>query len=761
MGSTIEYRNSYQVNEKQFCEDLLLKCESIMAQGNGYLEIRNSLEETYQSGTRGLFVAGVFNKYSEEEVTELANFPDVIATTIAIDGEVMKLTNGTVNHYARTMDYRNGQTVRHFEWTSSTGITAKLCFKRFVSMENKHLLANQIQLEVDRPCVVTVTSGIDGRITNSGSQHFEEGEKRFHQDQFLQLVTETTHTKVPISVNCTHVLSKPSTKKVVMKRRQLMETHEVDLAANTTLDFVKYALVYTGRDKAYDPAIEMDYLKKAPIEELSEIEKKSYDEHFDESKEAWAALWDEAPITITANDFQDQLLLNFARYHIHAMSPIHDSRMNIGAKGMTGEGYKGHTFWDTEIFILPYFSYNYPDAAKSLIEYRVQTLEAAEKNAKENGYKGAQYPWESAWITDGEVTPKFGGIDVVSGKPTPVLTGDLEHHVTGDVVFGAHEYVSITGDNDFKENLVELAIQCGKFWSTRVTWQEEKQRYEILQVIGPDEYTEHVDNNAYTNYLASYSLDLALRLIEEFPERAEQVITPEEYDKLVAVNDALYLPTPNESGVIPQDDTFLSKEEIDLEKYHKATQVLTILNDYNMDQINDLQVLKQADVLLLLLLFPERFDQEIKQANWDYYYPRTLHDSSLSKSTHCNFSLLLNEVETAYELFQSIFDIDLSGKNMHSSDDGVHAASLGGVWQNVVLGFGGLRINKNGLSLAPKLPRNWDSLEYVIKFKKRKMTVTITHDQVEIREDSGDHSEIELLFFDRKVVLKDKLTLKY
>ncbi|MDN6617804.1 MAG: glycoside hydrolase family 65 protein, partial [Enterococcus sp.] len=339
---------------------------------------------------------------------------------------------------------------------------------------------------------------------------------------------------------------------------------------------------------------------------------------------------------------------------------------------------------------------------------------------------------------------------------------ELEHHVTGDVVFGAHEYVSITGDESFKEELVEMAIQCAKFWSTRVKWQEEKNRYEIHQVIGPDEYTEHVDNNAYTNYLASYSLRLALQLMEEFPDRAKKMITSEEYDDLIAVNQALYLPTPNERGIIPQDDTFLSKKEIDLDKYHKATQVLTILNDYNMDQINDLQVLKQADVLLLLLLFPESFSQEIKQANWDYYYPRTLHDSSLSKSTHCNFALLLNDVDTAYKLFQSIFDIDLSGENMHSSDDGIHAASLGGVWQNVVLGFGGLRINKNGLSLAPKLPRNWDRLEYVIKFKKRKMTVTITHDQVEIREDSGeDHSEIELLFFDRKEVFKDKLTLKY
>lgn len=761
MGSTIEYADSHLVKEKQFREDLLLKYESIMAQGNGYLEVRNSLEETYQSGSKGMFVAGVFNKYSEEEVTELANFPDVVSTMIKIDGETVKLTNGTMKNYSRTMDYSNGQTIRQFEWTGSKGVVAKFSFKRFVSMANKHLLANQISIEVDQMCVVEITSGIDGRITNSGSQHFEEGEKRFHQDKFLQLVTETSDTKIPISINCTHVLTKESKKNVFMKRRQLMETHQVSMSANTTLDFVKYTLVYTGRDKEYD-ANEMGYLKSASIEELSTIEEKTYDEHFNESKRAWEMLWNEAPITITAKEFQDQLLLNFARYHIHAMSPIHDARMNIGAKGMTGEGYKGHTFWDTEIFILPYFSYNYPESAKSLIHYRLKTLEAAEKNAKENGYKGAQYPWESAWITDGEVTPKFGGIDVVSGKPTPVLTGELEHHVTGDVVFGAHEYVSITGDESFKEELVEMAIQCAKFWSTRVKWQEEKNRYEIHQVIGPDEYTEHVDNNAYTNYLASYSLRLALQLMEEFPDRAKKMITSEEYDDLIAVNQALYLPKPNERGIIPQDDTFLSKEEIDLDKYHKATQVLTILNDYNMDQINDLQVLKQADVLLLLLLFPESFSQEIKQANWDYYYPRTLHDSSLSKSTHCNFALLLNDVDTAYKLFQSIFDIDLSGENMHSSDDGIHAASLGGVWQNVVLGFGGLRINKNGLSLAPKLPRNWDRLEYVIKFKKRKMTVTITHDQVEIREDSGeDHSEIELLFFDRKEVFKDKLTLKY
>ncbi|MBS7576451.1 MULTISPECIES: glycoside hydrolase family 65 protein [unclassified Enterococcus] len=760
MVSNLRYISSSQIEEIFFNEAVLPKFESLMAQGNGYLEVRNSLEESYRTGSRGMFVAGVFNQYSNQEVIELANFPDLLATSIKVNGQIVDLKLNVAQGYSRKIDYKTGETIRHFYWSDGKGLDLEITFKRFVSMANQHLIVNQISLQANQACQLEIESGINGQITNSGSQHFEEGEKRYHQDQYLQLVTETSNTRIPISLNCVHRLNQKSTKRITMNRRQLKEMHSVNLSANQCLDYTKYCLVFTGRDIDYTENSAESYLREMPLEMLSEVSQKSYEALFQASKEKWSAIWQNAPIKITAADFKDELMLNFARYHLHAMSPVHDSRMNIGAKGMTGEGYKGHTFWDTEIFILPYFTYNYPQSAKHLIEYRIQSLAAAQKNAQANGFQGAQYPWESAWLTDGEVTPKFGGIDIVSGKPTPVLTGDLEHHVTGDVVFGAAEYISITGDASFKAEILPMVIQCAIFWSTRAAWNETKQRYEINEVIGPDEYTEHVNNNAYTNYMAKYTIDLALEYIHADSDMAEMMISKSAYQRLMAVSSQLYLPIPNETQVIPQDDTFLSKPIIDLRKYLETEEVLTILGDYNMSQINNLQVLKQADVVLLLLLFPEKFSKEVKLANWNYYYPKTLHDSSLSKSSHCNLALMLDEVETAYELFRSNFVIDLSDRNMNSSNDGVHAASLGGIWQNVILGFGGLRIHENQLSLTPKLPKNWDKLEYMVKFKQQKINVVITHNQVALSCDDNN-SEIELVFMNQKVKFQDTITLYY
>lgn len=760
MVSNLRYIDSRQIEEIFFNEEVLPKFESLMAQGNGYLEVRNSLEESYRTGSRGMFVAGVFNQYSNQEVIELANFPDLLATNIKVNGQTVDLKLNTARNYSRKINYTNGQTVRHFYWSDGKNLDVELTFKRFVSMANQHLMVNQIIIQASQDCFIEIESGIDGQITNSGSQHFEEGEKRYHDNQYLQLMTETSKTKIPISLNCVHKLNQKSVKRITMNRRQLKEKHSVNLSANQQLDYTKYCLIFTGRDADYTESLTEYYLRKMPIQLLSELSQQTYESLFQASEAQWRTIWQEAPINITAADFKDQLMLNFARYHLHAMSPVHDNRMNIGAKGMTGEGYKGHTFWDTEIFILPYFTYNYPQSAKHLIEYRIQSLAAAQKNAQQNGYQGAQYPWESAWLTDGEVTPKFGGIDIVSGKPTPILTGDLEHHVTGDVIFGAAEYISITGDDSFNNEILQMVIQCAIFWSTRATWNEAKQCYEITEVIGPDEYTEHVDNNAYTNYMAKYNIDLALKYIDNYSGNTEILIEKQAYEHLIAVSDKLYLPIPNDVDVIPQDDTFLSKPIIDLRKYLNTEEVLTILGDYNMSQINDLQILKQADVILLLLLFPEQFSKKVKLANWNYYYPKTLHDSSLSKSSHCNLALMLDEIETAYQLFRSNFIIDLSDRNMNSSNDGVHAASLGGIWQNVILGFGGLRIHENQLSITPKLPKNWDKLEYMVKFKQQKINVVMTHNQVALSCDNNN-SEIELVFMNQKIRFKNTVMLDY
>lgn len=758
MKKVIHYPNEWVMEEASFDSRYIQKFESTMAQGNGYLEARNTLEERYKKSKPGLFVSGMFNQFSSHEVTELVNFPDVFLTEISLNKELVNLESGKILSYSRQMNFKNGESVRSVVWKSAQGIELKLMFKRFVSMHDKHVIVQQVRIDSCESGELEILSGIDAQITNSGSQHFEEGEKRYFDKKYLQLFTQTTQTHLPVSVTCGQTMNHSFDRKAIMKRRQIFEKFSGTIQANEPIIFEKYISIYTGRDQEFDSKKEEWYLRKQPLLEVQKNVDMGYERLMAASEDSWNQIWQKAPIEIKTPAIKDKLLLNFARYHIHAMAPVQDNRMNIGAKGMTGEGYKGHTFWDTEIFLLPYFSYNYPESAKHLIEFRLNSLQAAEQNAKSNGYDGAQYPWEAAWLTDGEVTPEFGEIDIVTGEPTPILTGKLEHHVTGDVVFGASQYITISQDSEFEEMIFPMVWSCAKFWCTRVEWNDHKNRYDILDVIGPDEYKEHVNNNAYTNYLAKYTIDRSIALYAKYKES----LSEEEQgwlEKMQQVSQALYLPVPDEQSILPQDDDYLTKKIIDLAPYHQAKQVGTIFHDYNLEEVNKIQVSKQADVLLLMLLFSNQFTKQELMNNWDYYYPKTLHDSSLSMCVHCNYALLLDKTVLAYELFKKTFEIDLGDTNMFSSDEGIHSASMGGIWQNVVLGFGGLAITTKGISISPKLPKEWEELSYTFSYGGKKIKVHVFSEQIVLEK--NEDSEIPLFVNGKKVILKENVTIAY
>lgn len=753
---TISYLDEWRICEEHFDPTHLGKFEAIMAQGNGYLGVRNTLAEHYPQERRNLFVAGVFNKFSEAEVTELANFPDVTAFDLSINGKPFSLLEGRVSDYRREFNYRNGEGVRSFIWEQSQGTRLRLVFRKFVSMADKHLMMFELTVKnLGDPVTVTVETGIDGTQTNSGSQHFEEGEKRFFENRYLYVHTNTTESLVNVALGSYFNIDHEHQSRTLMKRRQLQQVKTLKLAEGETFVGTKYVVIRTDRDLAAESPT---YLTDDLISHLENVVQSDYATHMAASEKAWGQIWEEAKIVITSDRFQDQLLLNFARYHIHVMAPTHDPRLNIGAKGMSGEGYKGHTFWDTEIFLLPYFIYSFPDQGKNLVDYRIRGLTAAKRNAAKNGYQGAQYPWESAWLSDGEVTPKFGEIDLITGRPTPILTGEIEHHVTGDVIFGLSEYLQVTNDEKIRQQFFDVVMEAAKFWCSRVVYNETEDRFEILDVIGPDEYKEHVNNNAYTNYLAKYTLDQALAAYKQQQDPQRKAFYASDVPTIQQISAKIYLPNVNSAGILPQDDTYLTKKSLDLTKYLQDAEVNTLFLDYNLAQVNELQISKQADVLLLLLLFADEFSRPMKKANWDYYYPKTLHDSSLSLSTHCNLALEIGEETLAYQLFTQSFEIDLGEKNLKSSDMGIHAAAMGGIWQNVVKGFGGLKNQQGQLAIAPKLPKAWDALMYRVVFLGRQLEVMVTKTAIKITLLAGE--PIEVSVNEEKYWLNQEITVK-
>ncbi|MCD7956320.1 MAG: glycoside hydrolase family 65 protein [Lachnospiraceae bacterium] len=852
------------IREDSFEPLKLGKCEAIMSLGNGYIGIRSATEERYLRETRGVFVAGTFNKFDENEVTELPNAADMMAVELTIDGEPFDLTVGSMESYTRELNVKTGELKRSVIWTSPSGKRVSYTSYRVVSLKRLHWIAQRIEVTpLDEDVTIKIRSGINGTMTNTGSQHFSEGDKRFYDKRFIQFVQRTTQSGIDFVNTTSHKLvlggkTLDLEAQVYIERREIFAGYEAEVKAGELLEIEKYSNVYTTRD--FDAPLMMvtdaqeavtAELQKTGLSACKEMESMGYRKIADESAGQWEKeVWSAAPIHIedkAAKEGQtsgaavskerqdsdaaaskegqtsgtaangesgssgdssaavdqaqlDQFALYFAQYHMRVMVPAHDNRMNIGAKGLSGEGYKGHCFWDTEIFLLPYYIFTNPEIARKLEEYRYLSLPGAHAKAAHNGYQGAMFPWESAWLDDGEVTPEYCDVDILTGLPIKVWSGIIEQHITSDVAFGAWQYAVITGDEQFMDDYgYELIMDTACFWASRLEPGEDG-FYHINDVVGPDEFREHVNDNAFTNYMARWNMSKAMEyyqiLKEEKPElfarleakwekrtadcgsvdghvadggSADSGITEgiaadsgasghalqDAYEKWKDGCEHIFLPVPNDQNVLPQDDRYLSCRDIDLTKYKQQEHIGGIMRDYNLEQINQIQVSKQADVLVLFFLLEDQFSPEVKAATWKYYEQRTIHDSSLSLSTHAVLACDMGEKKMAYDLFRQASMIDL-GPFMGSSNMGIHAASFGGVWQCVVYGFGGVRMLGGKLRINPLLPDAWEKLSYTIIWKGQKLAVEVTKDEIVIENLTGN-APVELEVAGQPCVLKGKL----
>lgn len=743
------------VAEDAFNAGHIAKCESIFAQGNGYMNLRNALEENYVGQRRGAFITGTFNKALPDEVTELPNLPDVTELRLTVNGERFSMETGTTENYCRKLDLRTGETERTLVWTSPAGARLALRLRRFVSLAREHLAAFCAEITaLDGPADLVLESGIDSRVTNTGSQHCTEGEKRLVDGSILQLACRTCQSNIPVTVHCTHRFSaSPAHSLPVMERRRFVQRFAFRLEAGATLRMDKLACYCTGRDLTFAAfgrmnGVEDEQLVLAEgLSVLRQARARCYEELLEESTARWTDYWSKNDVRVDSPDPMDQLGLRFALYHLNIMVKRDDPRVGIGAKGMTGEGYKGHSFWDTEMFLLPHYLLTDPPAARTLLEYRWRSLPGAFKKARENDWQGAMFPWESAWLTDGEVTPLFGAADVVTGQSIPILTGMLEHHITADVAWAVWLYYLATGDDDFMEKFgCDLLVNTACFWASRLEWKRDAGRFEICNVIGPDEYKEHVDNNAFTNYLAAENLRVASlvigRMRRDWPAAWAALSARHDLTALAADFDGkrqkMYLPAPRpEDGLVPQNDQYLQLEQVDLSRYKAQAGVSSIYEDYSPAQMNKLMVSKQADLVMLLRVMPDLFDPETRRKNFLFYESRTLHDSSLSHGQHCVLAAWMGLDEMALDLYRHAAAIDL-GPNPSSSDEGIHSASMGNVWQCAVCGFAGLRWAGEQLVLENHLPASWKSLEFSLEWRGARLAVRLSHEEgIQVRRLGG------------------------
>ena len=652
-----------------------------------------------------------------------------------------------------TLNIKTGELTRCVTWTAKNGKSIKFEAHRIVSLARLHDIAARITVTACDDMTLKIRTGISARVTNTGSQHFSEVEKRFYDKKYMQFVEQTTESKVGFVINSVHKFFRNGEPAelptdVNIEHRIVFADYNVELKAGDSFTIEKISSVNTTRD--YDSqGMSLAELQKKSLDDLKTAEAMGYQALADESAAAWAEqVWDKTPIEIEGGEGadMDQFAVRFAQYHMRVFVPAHDNRMNIGAKGLSGEGYKGHT----EIFLLPYYIFTDPDTARKLEEYRYLSLPGAHRKADENGYDGAMFPWESAWLDDGETCPLYAGTDIITGLPIKVWSGIIEQHISADVAFGAWQYGVIADDEEFMKKCgYELIMDTAKFWASRLEKGDDGM-YHINDVVGPDEYHEHVNDNAFTNYMARWNMNKAIEyadmLKSDDPELYERLDSKlgiaDSYPKWKDGAENIFLPQPTEDNILPMDDRFMDGEFIDLSKYKAQDHVGGIMKDYNLEQIQNIQVCKQADCLVLFYLLEDEFSPEVKKASWDYYVERTLHDSSLSLSTHSVMAADMGDDEMAYDLFKKSCAIDL-GPYMGTSDAGIHAASFGGIWQCAVYGFGGVRMLDGKLRIEPRLPENWNKLSFTIIWKGEKLGVTVTRDGVDVRNLTGS-KKVEL-----------------
>ncbi len=597
-----------------------LNYESLFCLTNGYLGTRGSYEEGTVKSLPCTFVNGVFDK-SETFMRELANLPNWLGIRLYVEKELIGIENCSILEFSRVLDMKHAMLVKRFLLEDKKGRQTLVEGIRFVSRANVHRMAVKLYVTpINYDGIIEVENIVDGSVINFADAprfkvkhtYLVANERLTENGVYIECATRDNHLHVGTGA----FLDAERNGKSVIKTRQFyafgeqtIEFQDFDAEQGVTTEITKYASIYTERDL---PKYELHSAVKNEIDAFVE---RGFEQELAEHFKVYEEMWKEADIQIQG-DFDLDRAVRFNIFHLMSTGNEHDDRVNVGAKLLHGEEYGGHAFWDTELFMLPFFAYVFPKTAKNLESYRYRLLDAARANAAKNGYKGAQYPWESA--DDGTEQCPDWTIEP-DGTCYRCYVADYEHHVTAAVAYGIYDYVKITKDTSFLlKKGAEILMETARFWASRCEYITEKDRYEIRKVTGPDEWHEPVDNNVYTNYLAKWNLRYVIALIQDLKEHhredydriAEKIsLTEKEIEEWNLVQSKIYLPRKEGTQLLEQFEGYFDLQEVTIQEYDKNDWPIRPAELKTM-KTKETQIIKQADVVMLLHLMGEEFDEE-------------------------------------------------------------------------------------------------------------------------------------------------------
>ncbi|MCC5658881.1 beta-phosphoglucomutase [Nostoc sp. XA010] len=725
--------------ETQFDPDQLHSKETVFTIGNGYLGTKGSFEEGYPHALPATFINGVYDDVPVV-YTELANCPDWLPLVVIVNGESptetlrerFRLDQGKILRYDRQLDLRYGLLSRYLRWRSPSGKTIDIHFERFASFADQHVLAQRCHLTpVDFDGVIEVQGSINGYPENQGFNHWE-GLDQGKTDQGIWLQRRTRHSRIELGMGATMRISGAEASLQVSTAPGYPTLSMTYLAkSQQTVTVEKIVTVFTSR--------ETETPVSAATEKLAHLP--DYATLLKANQQAWDEAWQQSDILIEG-DSTAAFAVRYNLFQLLIAGSRHDDKVSIPAKTLSGFGYRGHIFWDTEIFMLPFFLFTQPAIARNLLSYRWHTLPGARRKAAHYDYKGAMFAWESADTGD-EVTPRWGLNSDFYGEDVRIWCRDREIHINADIPYAAWNYWQVTADDEWMQQRgAEIILDAAMFWGSRVEFNSERQQYEIRGVIGVDEYHEFVHNNAFTNRMAQWHLEKAIAvydwLAQKFPERATELehklkLTPQERTHWQDIIAKMLFLHDSSTELIEQFEGFFQLEDINLADYQGRDRSMQAI--LSIEKTNKCQVIKQPDILMLLYLMRESADfpynEKALQTNWNYYAPRTdiTYGSSLGPAVHAILASDLGKSTEAYEVFMQALMVDLED-NRGNTSDGIHGATAGGVWQAVIFGFGGIQLTENGPVANCHLPDAWTRLKFKLHWRGKWHDFDLRKEQV-------------------------------
>jgi len=721
--------------------------ESVFSLGNGRMGQRANFEEAYSGETlQGNYVAGVYypdktrvgwwkNGYPEY-FAKVLNAANWIGIDVVIDGEQLDLAKCEVSAFRRELNMKEGYLKRTFRAKLSNGKEVEVEAIRFCSMADDEAGAIRYAITpLNFSGSLTLTPYIDGDVMNKDSNYDEKFWDEINKDVwadggYVQLKTKKTGFEVATGMKFT-ISQNIESAEPIQKEKYIGCKVNLQVKEGEPVALVKYAANLSSQNYKAEELITK--CKKT----LDHISAKGFDNMLAEQAAAWAKKWEHNDIIIEG-DTAAQQAIRFNIFQLNQTYTGEDDRLNIGPKGFTGEKYGGSTYWDTEAYCVPFYLATADQSVtRNLLLYRYKQLGKAIDNAKLLGF------------TNGAALYPMVTMDGTECHNEWEITFE-EIHRNGAIAYAIYNYVRYTGDEAYLADYgLEVLIGIARFWSQRITWSDERQRFVMLGVTGPNEYENNINNNWYTNTLAVWCMRYALEVMDKVKANDTtkyaalisnlQFNEANEATRFKDIVAKMYFPYNDQLHVFMQQDGYMDKEQILVKDLPAADRPIN--QKWSWDRILRSCFIKQADVLQGIYFFEDQYDIDTIRRNFDFYEPRTVHESSLSPCVHAILAAKLGDEKRAYEFYLRTSRLDLDDYN-NDTEDGCHITSMAGTWMAVVEGFGGMRVRDGKLNFNPFLPEKWQSFSFNIGFRSTLMNVKVTKKGTEIKRLSGNSIKV-------------------